>query len=262
MFQIYLITIAALALLLILLNRHYLLRKDDFLQKEFEKKKKRKKLAKIAKEDVSEKKIIQKEISLEKKIKKEEVNFTQINSFIKRAETLIAKEHFEEGEKLLVQVLSLDENNFVANSMLALLYLKNHADSKAEAIYLKLLEAKPKDPALYTNLGLAFYNQAKYKEALESYSFAAKLDPTKAARHINVGQVYFVEKNLDKAIEHFKEAVKIAPRMVEYLFMLADTYREKGELKLAKNSYKKILNLEPYNNEAQEEVRRLTAMGY
>lgn len=263
MIQIYLLAIAVLLLLLVFLNRHYLLRKDDFLQKEFEKKKKREKLAKIAKEDVSEKKVIQKEEeNIEKKIKKEEINFNQINSFIKRAETLMAKDQFEESEKLLIQVLSLDENNFIANSLLALLYLKNHSDSKAEVIYRKLLEMKPKDPALYTNLGLAFYNQAKYNEALESYSFAVKLDPEKPARHVNVGQVYFVVKSLDKAIEHFKEAVKLVPRNVEYLFMLADTYREKGELKNAKTTYNKILHQEPYNNEAQEEVRRLTAMGY
>lgn len=262
MFQIYLIAIAALLLLLIVLNRHYLLRKDEFLQKEFEKKKKREQLAQIAKEDVSEKKTILKEEVLEQQIKKEEINFTQISSFIKRAETLIAKDLYDEGEKLLVQVLSLDKENFVANSMLALLYLKNHFDSKAEVIYLRLLEIKPKDPALYTNLGLAFYNQAKYQDALEAYSYAVALDPKSAARHINVGQVYFVVRDLENAIQHFQEAVKIAPRDVECWFMLADTYREKGELAEAKKAYNKVLHYEPYNNEAQEEVRRLVAMGY
>lgn len=265
MLHIYLIITAFLLILLILLNRHYLLRKDDFLQKEFEKKKKREKLAKIAKEDVSEKKTITREKTeknLEKKIKSEAINFNQINSFIKRAETLMAKKHYTESEKLLIQVLSLDKNNFVANSLLALLYLKNQADSKAEAIYRKLLEIKPKDPALYTNLGLAFYNQAKYEEALESYSFAVQLDAKKPARHVNVGQVYFVVKNFDKAIEHFQEAVKLSPRNVEYWFMLADTFREKGALAEAKKAYNKVLHYEPYNNEAQEEVRRLVAMGY
>jgi len=260
--QIYFIAISALVLLLVFLNRYYLLRKDEFLQKEFEKKKKREKLAKIAKEDPASQKKVQKTETLTQKIKKESIDLSQVNSFLKRAETLIAKKMYDEGEKLLVQVLSLDAENFVANSMLALLYLKNHADSKAETIYLKLLEKKTKDPALYTNLGLAFYNQAKYENSLESYSYAAKLDPKNAARHVNVGQVYFAVKKLDHAIQHFQEAVKIAPKNVEYWFMLGDTYREKGKLKEAKKAYKKILNYEPYNNEAQEEVRRLTAMGY
>lgn len=262
MFHLYLILGSTLLILLVFLNRHKLLCKEEFLQKDFENKKRREELAKIAKEDVAENKPMTNDLKEPILKKNDENSLSQINSFIKRAETLMGKENTEEAEKLLIQVLSIDQENFVANSMLALLYLRLHADSKAEAIYRKLLENKPRDPALYTNLGLAFYNQAKYEEALESYTFAVRLDPQKPGRHINLGQVYFVLKRFDDAITHFKEAIKFAARNVDYLFMLADTYREKGDLKEAKDTYNKILQFEPYNNEAQEEVRRLKAMGY
>lgn len=262
MLHLYLILLSALIIFLIFLNRHYIMRKDEFLQKEFEKKKRRKELSKMAKEDISEKKTISSEDKIENKIKKDQINDSQVTSFIKRAETLLAKKDYTEAEKLLIQVLSLEQDNFVANSMLALLYLRTQSELKAESIYRKLLEDKPRDPALYTNLGLAFYNQAKYQEACESYEFAVKLDPNKPDRHINLGQVYFVLQNFEKAITHFKEALKLSPRNVEYLFMLADTYREKGDLPKAKEMYKKVLDREPYNTEAQEEVRRLQAMGY
>lgn len=261
MLHIYVILGSFLLILLIFLNRSKIMQKDEKLQKAFERKKRREELAKIAKEDIAENKTFVEE-KTETIQQREEVNLSQITSFIKRAETLLAKDNIQEAEKLLIQVLSIDQDNFVANSMLALIYLKTQSDSKAEVIYRKLLEMKPRDPALYTNLGLAFYNQAKYPESLESYSFAAKLDPNKPGRHINVGQVCFVLRMFDEAIIYFKEAIRLSPRNVDYLFMLADTYREKGDLKEAKETYNKVLNFEPYNNEAQEEVRRLKAMGY
>ena len=190
--------------------------------------------------------------------KEQEVSIQEIKKNISKAEILLSHNEEDEAEKILVSVLAIDANNIDAHIFLASLYLKRKQYSRAEVLYKELCELQDfKKAGSLSNLAFCFYEQNKLEDSIEAYSRALKIEPKNVKRYTNLGQVLFVTKQLDEAIDMFKKALKLNARDTEVLFMLADTYREKQDLKNAYKTYQKVLDYEPYNTIAREEVAKL-----
>ena len=63
----------------------------------------------------------------------------------------------------------------------------------------------------HQNLGVAFYNLRRYREAEESLRFAISLEPTLESAYYNLGLVFVAENRLDEAKLAFRQARKLAP---------------------------------------------------
>lgn len=187
----------------------------------------------------------------------------ELKQSIRRAELLLSHGEDEEAEKILVSVLAQDETNLDAMIFLASLYLKRKQYSRAEVLYRELCELqKYKKAGPLSNLAFCLFEQNKLNEAIQFYQKAMHLEPDNVKRYSNLGQVLFVTKQLPEAIEMFKKASKLAPRDTEILFMLADSLRENRSMKQAYETYNKILNYEPYNAIAREEIGKLESAGF
>jgi len=58
----------------------------------------------------------------------------------------------------------------------------------------------------------------------------------------------------DVAIEDFTKAIEKNPEHVDAYFGLAEAYKKKGEIEKADEMYKKILEIDPENEQAQQEL--------
>ena len=96
-----------------------------------------------------------------KKVKKEQPSAVpkEVISLIRQAETMIARKEYAKGIKILIKVLSLDEDNVNASSQLAYAFLQTGEFKKAEGLFRKVLDKKPRDPAILTNYALSIFEQ-------------------------------------------------------------------------------------------------------
>jgi tetratricopeptide (TPR) repeat protein len=184
---------------------------------------------------------------------------------IRKAEALIARKELEEAQKILIKILSWDDDNADAGAHLAYIYLQTGEFMKAENLFRKVLEQRPRDSSLLTNLSLAIFEQKNNDRVEESIGYlrkAAELDSQNSQRYSNLGQSLFFAGDIDGAIAAFERAVKIEPKNIELLFFLADSHLAVEHYQNAKKVFLKILDLSPLNKEAQYEVDQLKKIGY
>jgi len=172
-------------------------------------------------------------------------------SLFKKGEMAFAKKDYDSAQKYFVKVLEIDENHADGNLQLGLTYLKQKNFPKAEFVFHKLVNLK-KDPIYYSNLGLALYSQGRLLEAAEAYENALSLDSKRAARFASLAQIYRELNNDEKAVLNFEKASKKSPRNTEYLWALVEYYRKLGREEDLFNTAKKILELDPYNEDAKK----------
>lgn len=196
---------------------------------------------------------------------KSELTPQKIILLLRRAEALIARKDFDEAKKILIHILSWEEDNFDASAHLAYVYLQSGEYRKAENLFLKALELRPRDPSLLSNYALAILEQkdpARITDSVEAFRLAAKLDPANPDRYANLGQSLFFAGDIPNAIAAFEKAAKLAPRKIEYYFFLADSYLTVRNYIDAKRVFEKILDLSPLNEDAKREMSTLQRMGF
>jgi len=253
MIQPYLILVASGGITGIFLRRKKLNVLAKQMQRKFERE--QQKLNRQSRAD----NLLRSQLSLEEKSQKIQERLGEIAVLMRKADTHFAREEWKEVEKILIQVLALDEHNIKANNLLGLTYLHREEWKRAELIFQKLIELDPKGSSNFGNLGLAFYKQRKYPLAREAYENAIRIDPHKPSRWLSLGQVFLKMKDFGAAAESFKNAVKRDHRNLDYLFALAEAYDLGGNVKAGIKTYERILELSPYNEEVKQKLKKLKA---
>jgi len=112
------------------------------------------------------------------------------------------------------------------------------------------IEDYKKTAQYWTNLGNAYYNSGKYKEAIQSYEQAAQINPDYAEAYINLGCAYAGLDMHEKAIESFKQAVRINPESADAHYGLGVSYRALGMIEDAIESYELAIRNNPDSADA------------
>lgn len=102
--------------------------------------------------------------------------------------------------------------NSVPNDKLALEYAKI-AKEKIPFLNLQEKSAKEfKNPYMFLNLSLQYFNKGDYKKCIELAQKAIKIKPNFPEAYNNIGIAYFNLNNLEKAIQNYNSALKINPK--------------------------------------------------
>jgi Flp pilus assembly protein TadD len=108
----------------------------------------------------------------------------------------------------------------------------------------------PDDAKAHYNLGNAYFESGKYKEAIESYKQAIRINPDLAEAHYNLGVAYSKSGMNKEAIESYKQAIRINPDYAEAHVNLGVAYSKSGMNKEAIESYKQAIRINPDYAEA------------
>ncbi len=109
------------------------------------------------------------------------------------------------------------------------------------------IELYPSYGDAYGQLGLAYYRQKQYKEALENYEIALKYDPNDAKIYSNMGVIYFESRDLKKAEEVYLKATKLDPRYIDARRNLGSVYAQTKRFDQAIAQFKEGLRYDEYN---------------
>lgn len=247
MSQIYIFIITLAVITIIIFRRNNIFKHEE---KTIFKKKIANKIEEFKKQEKDE---VQKRFKEDHKKEKEDqkFNIAKYKEEIRKADVAIARQEWSNAKKLLIQAVSLSENELSPSIKLAKVYLESGDIKRAEMLYKNLLESNTDIVEIYENLGEIYTKKRQYKDAIASYSRSVELNEKNDKNILALGKLYRLLMRYSLAAECFRRAAELKPRETKYLFLLAESCKEDGDLNNALFTYEKILTIEPYNEKAK-----------
>jgi len=140
---------------------------------------------------------------------------------------------------------SPDDKSIVTELASILLDLRKYA--QARDMYQKLEQLGDTSPELYKQLFDLNYNTKKFDEAV---AYAAKLKKADPGAKINfyLGKIYYDKDDYGEAIKHLQAAEKEEPQNAEAPYLIARSYADMTNYKLAVPYFEKAITLAPDKN--------------
>jgi tetratricopeptide (TPR) repeat protein len=146
------------------------------------------------------------------------------------------------AEKDLSQAAPLDADGYFNLGV-------DHADAgqwkEAIEAFKQAIKLNPDDASAHYNLGVAYGNLGRHKEEIEAYKQAIKLNPDYAKAYNNLGSAYQNSGRHQEAIQACKQAVKLKPDYANAHYTLGMAYMAIGDKKRALNEYNLLKPLNP-----------------
>ena len=166
---------------------------------------------------------------------------------------LMAQGKTEEAKFQFQLVTEMEPGNAGAWQQLLNLALKGEDIPEVIRICTACMELFPESPEYYFYLGIAYYQQQKYQEALNTYYAGLNIIPKenlplKSDFYGQIGDIYYQMGQLDQEYKAYDEALKYNDKNVvvlnNYSYFLS---LEKKDLKKAERMSAQCIKLEPDN---------------
>jgi cytochrome c-type biogenesis protein CcmH/NrfG len=123
--------------------------------------------------------------------------------------------------------------------------MKRLADTQAAPVLAKL-RSSPQDPILLTEAGNIYYDAQQYRQAIDYYSRALKVQPRNPDVRTDMGTAYFYIGDADRALKEFDEALRDDPRHGQTMFNKGMVlWQGKNDPKAAVATWEKLLKTLP-----------------
>jgi tetratricopeptide (TPR) repeat protein len=145
----------------------------------------------------------------------------------------------------------LQPDNAWPFQMLGTAYHSSGDAGRALENYQKSVFLLPTAPA-QTNIGMIYYSQNRFAEALAAYENAVKLSPNNPVHHRNagdallrMGKAEWAHESYLRAVQLTEELLKVNPNNAEFLSRLAVYYAKLGRFEEAQRCAAQALELNP-----------------
>ena len=159
-----------------------------------------------------------------------------------------------ESANALFLITEMEPSNAAAWQQLLNLALKSEDIPEVIRICTRCQELFPDAPEYYFYLGIAYFQQEKYQDALDTYKAGLEIIPEtnvglKSDFYGQIGDIYYQIKNMPEAYKAYDEALKYNDKNVvvlnNYAYFLS---LEKKDLKKAERMSALAVKLEPNNS--------------
>ncbi len=131
-----------------------------------------------------------------------------------------------------------------------LTWKQGHIYKDLETLLRHSIDKNPKAWMAHSNLGMMYAEKGLLDKALFEFKETVRIYPEHSAAHNSLGNIYLLQKKYVLANEKYRDALKFAPEDKGFLYNLALSYEGVGNLKLAREYYKNILeNASPAENQ-------------
>jgi cytochrome c-type biogenesis protein CcmH/NrfG len=129
---------------------------------------------------------------------------------------------------------------------------------KALDVLKRIIEGQPDSAVAHNELGVAYDGQGNKSKALHHYEQAARLDPQNLNFQKKLADFYVVESGrIEDALVIYNQVLKSDPRDIETLMALAHICIAVEKPASARDFYTKILDIEPWNDEARIALEKM-----
>ncbi len=135
-------------------------------------------------------------------------------------------------------------------NQLGLAYGESGKYKEAIKSYKQAIRIDPDFVHAHNNLGAAYYMLGRYQEAIKSHKQALRIDPDYRDAHYNLGIASYELDKYEEAIKSYKHAIRIDPDLAEAHYNLGAAYYMLGRYQEAIKSYKLAIRIDPEDREA------------
>jgi tetratricopeptide (TPR) repeat protein len=149
----------------------------------------------------------------------------------------------------IIQQAKNNPNDFEAQMKAADLFKQINRPEGALKFYEAAAKARPNDYKLLVLLGNTNFDLKQYEDAGKWYQLALKQNPKDVTVRLDLGSSFYLRspKDLDHAISEYREALKADPRHEKALQNLTQSLIEKGDKPGARDTLKRLEQVNPGN---------------
>jgi tetratricopeptide (TPR) repeat protein len=142
------------------------------------------------------------------------------------------------------KIVDLDPKNDTNIYYLGLMFFKQQRYDEAIGSFQQAVALKPDLSNAWFQIGSAYFQQKKYKEAAEAYKKYTDLVPDDASGWLSLGVSYMYLKNYEGALEPMKRCVDLKPDNAAAQFNLGIVYINLKDFLSARDIYAKLQKLD------------------
>jgi Flp pilus assembly protein TadD/4-amino-4-deoxy-L-arabinose transferase-like glycosyltransferase len=147
----------------------------------------------------------------------------------RRGEVYLRQNRDTEALRILERSFGM-EPRITTALLLAEAYLRHDRSEEAIPLYLKVADARPRDPDVHFNLGVAYLNLQRYDDATNAFRMALRLHPGRAATWVNLGAALEGRGMHDRAESAYDKAIELAPGDEGAYLRLSSLYLDQDRL--------------------------------
>jgi tetratricopeptide (TPR) repeat protein len=166
-------------------------------------------------------------------------------------QTIQRNREWRDAKALWQQTITVSPQSHNAYNNLGVAYFLEGAFPEAIAAYETALRLKPANPLPYMNIGLILEQQGDLEQAIRYHQKALALNPAYAEAHLNLGVAYFKKGWIDQAIAEQQEAIRLYPTFAQAHSHLGLSYLKKGWLDKALEEQQIAVAVNPFSPEIQ-----------
>jgi len=121
--------------------------------------------------------------------------------------------------------------------MMAINYENANKYKEAIEAYMMALKMNSDFAEAYINVGLLYYRLGRYSDAVDAYTHAIRLKPRSSSVHSRLGTIYIILAKYSNALDAFKQAAMIDPHDPAIRFNLGIAYFLNGNRPAAFDEY-------------------------
>jgi len=154
--------------------------------------------------------------------------------------------YWKDGITLFHHALEVTGDNPVANNLLGLAYYKQGQYEQAIRHFSEAILKNPRDAeGYYFSRGQAYSELGQYQHALDDYKKVISLKPDYLDDvYNNIGVIYYKLGQFQKAIDYFTEAIRRNSRYVSVYMNRGTLYVQLGQYKNALDDFSKVISLD------------------
>ena len=162
-----------------------------------------------------------------------------------------------EAIKYLRQAATISPNDPDRQLKLGKLYTKNSLFDEADKAFQHAINSDPKNADLQTHIGEIYLENGQSEKAAEAFRGSLGLNETVHVYN-RLGIALRRKKRYKEAIEEYKKAIKVEPDNEVVLYNLGRAFLEDNQKREAADAFRKALEFNPDFNEAKEMLVSLT----
>ncbi len=160
-------------------------------------------------------------------------------------EIYLSEERYIDAEKVLEQLISIDEKYQPGFLLLGKTYRAQQKFQSAIDTYFKAALLNPADATSLFEAGLVYFDMKKLSKAKSQFNRVLKVNKKYLDTHYYLGQIALLQSNYKEALAQADLEIKINPNIPNAYLLKAETYLSMKQYSLCAREYQQAIKLAP-----------------